>query len=113
MKLEEAASILGVSVDTPVDILKSKYRQLALDWHPDKCKKTNAKETFQQISIAYTKLISAHSVGGHRQDGVDEFDGSNINSGDESHEMAAFMRMFMDLVGIFNESSEPLSKDDG
>lgn len=30
--------------------------------------------------------------------------------GDESHEMAAFMRMFMDLVGIFNED-QSLSED--
>lgn len=36
MKLEEAACILGVSVDTSVENLKSTYRKLALHWHPDK-----------------------------------------------------------------------------
>lgn len=36
VRLEEAASILGVSVDTPIETLKARYRQLALAWHPDK-----------------------------------------------------------------------------
>jgi DnaJ-class molecular chaperone len=40
MKLEEAADLLGVSIDTPVDILKQTYRRLALHWHPDKVCKT-------------------------------------------------------------------------
>jgi len=42
------------------------------------------------------------------EDDNDE-DGKN-KRGDESHEMAAFMRMFMDLVGIFNEDHS-LSED--
>jgi hypothetical protein len=46
-------------------------------------------------------LISAHSVGGLKVDG--DIDNENVKNGDDSHEMAAFMRMFMDLVGIFNE----------
>jgi hypothetical protein len=33
-----------------------------------------------------------------------DFDGEDGTAGgDDSHEMAAFMRMFMDLVGMFNE----------
>ena len=45
-------------------------------------------------------MISNHS----RRRDVD-FDGEDgtPGNGDDSHEMAAFMRMFMDLVGIFNE----------
>ena len=38
MKLEEAASILGVHPDTPIETLKQTYRRLALAWHPDKVK---------------------------------------------------------------------------
>ena len=73
------------------------------------CTNPNAKEKFQQISIAYTKLISAQSVGGKRMEDDNDEDGKN-KRGDESHEMAAFMRMFMDLVGIFNEDHS-LSED--
>jgi DnaJ-class molecular chaperone len=36
MKVEEAAEILGVSVDASVENLKQAYRKLALYWHPDK-----------------------------------------------------------------------------
>ena len=39
MKLEEAACVLGVSIDTSVDNLKSTYRRLALHRHPDKVSK--------------------------------------------------------------------------
>ena len=67
------------------------------------CTSPNAKEKFQQISIAYTKIISAQSVGGKRLDDGDSDEDNGSKRGDESHEMAAFMRMFMDLVGIFNE----------
>ena len=38
MKLEEAAQILGVHPDTPIETLKQTYRRLALAWHPDKVK---------------------------------------------------------------------------
>jgi hypothetical protein len=56
-------------------------------------------------------LISAQSVGGKRVEDNDSDDENNGKKrGDESHEMAAFMRMFMDLVGIFNED-QTLSED--
>ena len=42
-------------------------------------------------------------MGGKRLDDGDSDDDNGSKRGDESHEMAAFMRMFMDLVGIFNE----------
>ena len=74
------------------------------------CSNPNAKEKFQQISIAYTKLISAQSVGGKRLEDEDSDEDIGAKRGDESHEMAAFMRMFMDLVGIFNED-QSLSED--
>jgi cytochrome c len=63
------------------------------------CSKPNAKEKFQQLSIAYTKLISNN---GRRRD-VDFENEDGCVVGDDSPEMQAFMKMFMDLVGIFNE----------
>ena len=36
MKLEEAAELLGVAIDTPVDVIKQIYRRQALHWHPEK-----------------------------------------------------------------------------
>ena len=65
-----------------------------------------AKEKFHQISIAYTKLISHHQGEGESDDDV-------ININDDIHEMRAFMRMFMDLVGIFNEERGGPGEDRG
>ena len=36
MKVEEAASILGVPVGASLDNLQQAYRKLALSFHPDK-----------------------------------------------------------------------------
>ena len=55
MKLEEAAAILGVTVDTPIDTLKQTYRKLALHWHPDKVIVVISR-------ILYFVLKSFHSV---------------------------------------------------
>lgn len=48
MKLEEAAAILGVHPDTPIETLKQTYRRLALAWHPDKVSH-NAHTAFKLI----------------------------------------------------------------
>ena len=48
MKLEEAAAILGVHPDTPIETLKQTYRRLALAWHPDKVSH-NAHTAFKVI----------------------------------------------------------------
>lgn len=134
MKLDEAAAILGVSVDADLELLKQTYRKLALAWHPDKvclclhiicytvhdhdaflllllqCTDPRAKEKFQQISIAYTKLISSRSNVENVDSDDDEEDDGHIYE-DDVHEMRAFMRMFMDLVGIFND--DQVVPDDG
>ena len=55
-------------------------------------------------------MISAQSVGGKRLEDENSDEDVGAKRGDESHEMAAFMRMFMDLVGIFNED-QSLSED--
>mmetsp|Transcript_13450 Transcript_13450/g.22055 ORF Transcript_13450/g.22055 Transcript_13450/m.22055 type:complete len:1327 (+) Transcript_13450:42-4022(+) len=104
MKLDEAATILGVSADADLELLKQTYRKLALAWHPDKSTDPRAKEKFQQISIAYTKLISSRSnVDNEDTDDDDDEDDEGQIYEDDVHEMRAFMRMFMDLVGIFND----------
>ncbi|CBN74776.1 Heat shock protein 40 like protein/ DnaJ domain containing protein [Ectocarpus siliculosus] len=94
MKLEAAAAVLGVAVDADPETLKAAYRRLALRWHPDKCKEADAKERFQEVSVAYTRLVSGESGRDHDGDGSERFY-------DDVDEMRAFMSMFMELVGMF------------
>jgi hypothetical protein len=64
------------------------------------CTDPRAKEKFQQISIAYTKLISSrNNSNGDDDDSEDE---GHLYD-DDVNEMKAFVRMFMDLVGMFND----------
>ena len=59
-----------------------------------KCPDQGSKARYLQISEAYTKLNSV-------------MEGTDGYKGDESHEVAAFMRMFMDMVGISESDSIP------
>lgn len=49
-------SVLGVARDVAHDDLRSVYRRLARQWHPDVCRDKNANEMFLQIQEAYQIL---------------------------------------------------------
>ncbi|XP_038999372.1 chaperone protein DnaJ-like isoform X2 [Hibiscus syriacus] len=54
-------NVLGVKVDASTQDIKSAYRKLAMQWHPDKWTSTpsllsEAKRKFQQIQEAYSVL---------------------------------------------------------
>lgn len=59
--------ILGAEPSDSLDIIKKKYRSLALQWHPDKVAakglsqeaQRHAKEKFQQINEAYERITEA------------------------------------------------------
>ena len=48
--------VLGVSKSASADEMKKAYRKLALEWHPDRNKATNAAEKFKEINEAYAIL---------------------------------------------------------
>src|SRR5580692_2557304 len=48
--------ILGVSKSSSKDDIKTAYRKLALQYHPDRNKDPGAEERFKQISEAYAVL---------------------------------------------------------
>ena len=95
MKLEEAAAILGVDLDEiTIDGLKQTYKKLVVAWNPEKSKDGAVKVKYTQICEAYKKLNSV-------MEGNDGF------RGDESQEIAAFMKMFMNMVGISEHDTIP------
>jgi len=49
-------SILGVNKSSSQEDIKSAYRKLAREWHPDINKSSNAEEKFKEISQAYETL---------------------------------------------------------
>jgi len=91
--------VLGVSKDTQLNEIKSQYRKLALKFHPDRNKSSEAAEHFKEISEAYavlsdTKKRSLYDQHGHagvdgRYSTEDIFRGAGANFDD----------IFSDLFG--------------
>ena len=48
--------ILNINFDADIDVIKSGYKQLAKQWHPDYNDSDNSLEMFQKISVAYDIL---------------------------------------------------------
>jgi len=65
MNYREACSILGISNDEDIteDVVKKKYRSLALKFHPDKNVDKNTTELFQEIQEANAFLLERMDVG--------------------------------------------------
>ena len=67
---------LGISkVASPADI-KSAYRKLALQWHPDRNKTPDAEEKFKEINEAYEVLSNDQKKSAYDQFGHAAFDPS-------------------------------------
>lgn len=49
-------SVLGIRRDANDDELKSGYRRMVMQWHPDRCKEPNAQDQFMAIQHAYDIL---------------------------------------------------------
>lgn len=49
-------SVLGAHRDATPDELKSAYRRMVMQWHPDRCREPNAQEQFMAIQHAWDIL---------------------------------------------------------
>ncbi|RJR10015.1 hypothetical protein C4588_04300 [Candidatus Parcubacteria bacterium] len=49
-------SILGIKQTTDIDVIKTAYRRMAKQWHPDICREPDAAERFIRIQEAYQIL---------------------------------------------------------
>jgi curved DNA-binding protein CbpA len=64
--------ILKIPKESSETDIKKAYRKLAKKWHPDRNKKKNAKEKFQQINSAYKILINRQSREKYQKMTIDE-----------------------------------------
>ncbi len=89
MSKRDYYDVLGVAKDASKDDLKSAYRRLALQYHPDRNKDPDAEERFKEISEAYAVLsddekrrqydLYGHAGIGQRYSQEDLFRGVNFN----------------------------------
>lgn len=49
-------SVLGIKRDATTDEIKSGYRRMVFQWHPDRCKEPNAQDQFMAVQNAYDVL---------------------------------------------------------
>jgi len=85
--------VLGISKDAQINEIKSQYRKLALKFHPDRNKSSEAAEHFKEISEAYavladTKKRQLYDQHGHagvdgRYSTEDIFRGAGYNIDDD------------------------------
>lgn len=66
--------ILGVSKNASKDEIRKAYRKLALEWHPDRNKSSNANDKFKEINEAYEVLSDARKKETYDQFGHAAFD---------------------------------------
>jgi DnaJ like chaperone protein len=68
--LDPHYAILGAQPSDTLEVIKKKYRALAMKWHPDRMAangaspdaQRHAKEKFQQINEAYERIVEAKKV---------------------------------------------------
>ena len=91
--------VLGVSKDTQLNEIKSQYRKLALKFHPDRNKSSEAAEHFKEISEAYAVLSDTKKRRLYDQHGHAGVDGRYSTEDIFRGAGANFDDVFSDLFG--------------
>ncbi|MGA2198658.1 MAG: DnaJ domain-containing protein [Nitrososphaerales archaeon] len=84
MELEKCYRILGVRQDADISEIKSAFRALAREFHPDRNKSPGAEEKFNAITEAYSTILKSPGVpvrarGGRRRDTAEEEYGGRLS----------------------------------
>ena len=75
MSKRDYYEVLGIDNNASLDIIKNTYRKLALKYHPDRNKSSDAEEKFKEISEAYAVLSDTEKRNRYDQFGHAGIDG--------------------------------------
>lgn len=103
--------ILGVGKTATASELKKAYRRLALQWHPDRNKTSEATEKFKEINEAYEVLNNPKKKEAYDQFGHAAFDpryGGGSPFGQQSYQQGPFTYTYNTTDGgNFGDFSDP------
>jgi DnaJ-class molecular chaperone len=77
--------VLGVNKNATKDEIKSAYRKMALKYHPDRNKESDAEEKFKEINEAYEVLSNDQKKSAYDQYGHAAFDPSSGGFGGHTY----------------------------
>ncbi len=110
MAKKDYYEILGVDKSCDDKTLKSAFRKLAKEYHPDhNAGKPEAEAKFKEISEAYERLKNPESRAAYDRYGHAAFDGGggrgNYSGGFDGNFSSAFSDIFNDFFGEFSNST--------
>jgi len=110
MEKKDYYEILGVDKNCDDKTLKSSFRKLAKEYHPDhNAGKPEAEAKFKEISEAYERLKNPESRAAYDRYGHAAFDGGggrgNHSGGFDGDFSSAFSDIFNDFFGDFSNST--------
>lgn len=101
-------AVLGLTKEAKTEDISKAYKKLAMQWHPDRCKKPNAQERFQEISEAHETLsdprrrrdydFAQSNAGRPSMSGVPKvyrFTSTTTTGSDD-----IFQKLFPDVIGL-------------
>ena len=102
MSKSDYYDVLGVSKDSDSSTIKSAYRKLAMQFHPDKNPGNQEAETkFKEVSEAYEILSNSEKREAYDTYGHDAFSQGGAGSADGFSGFGSFSDIFEDFFGDF------------
>ncbi|MBS1721822.1 MAG: molecular chaperone DnaJ [Armatimonadetes bacterium] len=103
---QDPYSVLGVPRDASADQIKSAYRKLARQYHPDvNPNSPEAEEKFKEVSVAYSVLSDPDKRARFDQFGVTDDAGGGVNPGDFFGGAGGFSDIFGMMEEMFTGRS--------
>ncbi|RMA77459.1 molecular chaperone DnaJ [Metamycoplasma subdolum] len=93
-KKRDYYEVLGISKDATEKEIKSAYRKLAMQYHPDRNKEPDAEEKFKEVSEAYEVLSDASKREKYDKFGHQAFDPNSFHYSEDI--FSDFFKQFQD-----------------